>query len=82
MSGSSRKDRRSTGEQQGADGRRRGETAATAPPAQLTTAPAFSLLGARAHHWSHHTQKQDGFLKSSKVQDAIKHHLQITSEPQ
>lgn len=41
-------------------------------PHSLPTRACFPFLSAPGTHWSHHTQKQDGFVSPSKVQDGIK----------
>lgn len=44
-------------------------------PHSLPTRGCFPFLSAPGTHWSHHTQKQDGFVSPSKVQDGIKRQL-------
>lgn len=51
-------------------------------PHSLPTRGCFPFLGVLGTHWSHHTQKQDGFVSPFKVQDGIKHQPQLLSKPQ
>lgn len=42
-------------------------------PHSLPTRGCFPFLSVPGTHWSHHTQKQEGFVSPSEVQDSIKH---------